>query len=378
VVADVRPKRLLAVIRKEIIQIRRDGWSLGMAFAIPMLLLLLFGSVLTLDVDNLDTVVYDQDRTQKSRELIERFEASRYFRVRAYAGGWREVERALDSGRAQVGLVIPRNFARDLERGAVTPVQAVVDASDSNTATIALAYIDTIAARYSTQVAVQVAGGADPAAAVDGRLRVWYNPDLESKFFVVPGLVAVIMTVIGGLLSSLTVAREWERGTMEQLIATPVRVPELMLGKLVPYVGIGLLDVLLAVAGGTLVFGVPLRGSFWLLLGFSLLFLLGAVGLGVLISARSRTQLMASQLAMVATLLPSFMLSGFTAPIENMPHALQIVSYAVPARYFVTALKGIFLKGVGLETLWPEALFLAAFAGAVIALTLRAFDKRLG
>jgi ABC-2 type transport system permease protein len=225
---------------------------------------------------------------------------------------------------------------------------------------------------------VQVAGGADPAAAVDGRLRVWYNPDLESKFFVVPGLVAVIMTVIGGLLSSLTVAREWERGTMEQLIATPVRVPELMLGKLVPYVGIGLLDVLLAVAGGTLVFGVPLRGSFWLLLGFSLLFLLGAVGLGVLISARSRTQLMASQLAMVATLLPSFMLSGFTAPIENMPHALQIVSYAVPARYFVTALKGIFLKGVGLETLWPEALFLAAFAGAVIALTLRAFDKRLG
>jgi ABC-2 type transport system permease protein len=374
----VRPKRLLAVIRKEIIQIRRDGWSLGMAFAIPMLLLLLFGSVLTLDVDNLDTVVYDQDRTQKSRELIERFEASRYFRVRAYAGGWREVERALDSGRAQVGLVIPRNFARDLERGAVTPVQAVVDASDSNTATIALAYIDTIAARYSTQVAVQVAGGADPAAAVDGRLRVWYNPDLESKFFVVPGLVAVIMTVIGGLLSSLTVAREWERGTMEQLIATPVRVPELMLGKLVPYVGIGLLDVLLAVAGGTLVFGVPLRGSFWLLLGFSLLFLLGAVGLGVLISARSRTQLMASQLAMVATLLPSFMLSGFTAPIENMPHALQIVSYAVPARYFVTALKGIFLKGVGLETLWPEALFLAAFAGAVIALTLRAFDKRLG
>jgi ABC-2 type transport system permease protein len=378
VVADVRPKRLLAVIRKEIIQIRRDGWSLGMAFAIPMLLLLLFGSVLTLDVDNLDTVVYDQDRTQKSRELIERFEASRYFRVRAYAGGWREVERALDSGRAQVGLVIPRNFARDLERGAVTPVQAVVDASDSNTATIALAYIDTIAARYSTQMAVQVAGGADPAAAVDGRLRVWYNPDLESKFFVVPGLVAVIMTVIGGLLSSLTVAREWERGTMEQLIATPVRVPELMLGKLVPYVGIGLLDVLLAVAGGTLVFGVPLRGSFWLLLGFSLLFLLGAVGLGVLISARSRTQLMASQLAMVATLLPSFMLSGFTAPIENMPHALQIVSYAVPARYFVTALKGIFLKGVGLETLWPEALFLAAFAGAVIALTLRAFDKRLG
>jgi drug efflux transport system permease protein len=373
----MRAARLRAVIRKEVIQIRRDPWSLGMAFAIPMILLLLFGSVLTLDVNNLETVVYDQDRSQRSRELLERFEASHYFHVRLRVLTLGEVERALDSGSAQVGLVIPRNFARDLERGLVVPIQAMVDASDSNTATIALAYIDTITARYSTLVAVQIAGSPEPPASVDARLRVWFNPDLESKDFVVPGLVAVIMTVIGGLLSSLTVAREWERGTMEQLIATPIRVSELVVGKLVPYVGIGVLDVLLAVAGGTLVFGVPLRGSFWLLLGFSLLFLLGAVGLGLLISARSRTQLMASQLAMVATLLPSFMLSGFASPIENMPQALQIVSYAVPARYFVTALKGIFLKGIGLRMLWPEALFLAGFAAVVIALTMRAFRKRL-
>jgi ABC-2 type transport system permease protein len=373
----VRPARLRAVIRKEVIQIRRDPWSLGMAFAIPMLLLFLFGSVLTLDVDNLETVVYDQDHTQRSRDLLDRFEASGYFRIRARVLEWDEVERALDSGRAQVALVIPRNFARDLERGLATPIQALVDGSDSNTATIALAYVDTIVTRYSAQVAGQIAGGSGPPAAVEARLRVWYNPDLESRVFIVPGLVAVIMTVIGGLLSSLTVAREWEHGTMEQLIATPVRVSELVVGKLVPYVGIGLLDVLLAVAAGTLAFGVPLRGSFWLLLGYSLLFLLGAVGLGVLISARSRTQLMASQLAMVATLLPSFMLSGFAAPIENMPRALQIVSYAVPARYFVTALKGIFLKGIGLEMLWPEALFLAGFAAVVIALALWAFRKRL-
>ena len=372
----MRAARLRAVIRKEVIQIRRDPWSLGMAFAIPMLLLLLFGSVLTLDVNNLETVVYDQDRSQRSRELLARFEASHYFHVRMRALGWGEVERALDSGRAQVGLVIPRNFARDLERGLVVPIEAMVDASDSNTATIALAYIETITTRFSTQMAAQIAGSPGPPA-VDVRLRVWYNPDLESKDFVVPGLVAVIMTVIGGLLSSLTVAREWERGTMEQLIATPIRVSELVMGKLVPYVGIGMLDVLLAVAGGTLIFGVPLRGSFWLLLGFSLLFLLGAVGLGLLISARSRTQLMASQLAMVATLLPSFMLSGFASPIENMPQALQIASYAVPARYFVTALKGIFLKGIGLRILWPEALFLAGFAAVVIALSMRAFRKRL-
>ncbi len=348
-----------------------------MAFAIPMLLLFLFGSVLTLDVDNLETIVYDQDRTQRSREFLSRFEASRYFHVGSRAARWADVERALDAGTAQVAIVVPPNFGRDLERGLRAPVQAVVDGSDSNTATIALAYVETITAQYSGQVAVEIAGGHVPAPAVDGRLRVWYNPDMESKDFIVPGLIAVIMTVIGGLLSSLTVAREWERGTMEQLIATPVRVPELVFGKLLPYIGIGLLDILLAVAAGTLVFGVPLRGSFWLLLGFSLLFLQGAVGLGLLISVRSRTQLMASQVAMVATLLPSFMLSGFGSPIENMPQALQVVSYAVPARYLVTALKGIFLKGVGLSVLWPEALFLGAFAAAVTTLSARAFRKTL-
>jgi ABC-2 type transport system permease protein len=373
----VRLARLRAVARKEITQIRRDPWSLGMAFAIPLLLLFLFGAVLSLDVNNLETVVYDQDRSQRSRELVERFEASRYFHVRMRAAGWREVQRALDGGQAQVALVIPRNFARDLERGLTVPVQVLVDASDSNTATIALAYVESITAQYSVQVAAQITGRPSPPGAVDGRIRVWYNPDLESKDFIVPGLIAVIMMVIGGLLSALTVAREWERGTMEQLIATPVRIPELVIGKLLPYLGIGLLDVLVTVVASTLVFGVPLRGSLWLLLGFSLLFLLGAIGLGLLISVRSRTQLMASQLAMVATVLPSFMLSGFGSPIENMPRALQIVSYAVPARYFVTALKGIFLKGVGLRVLWPDALFLAIFAGLVITLTMRAFRKRL-
>jgi ABC-2 type transport system permease protein len=373
----VRLGRLRAVARKETIQILRDPWSLGMAFAIPMLQLFLFGSVLTLDVNHLSTVVYDQDRTQRSRELLERFEASGYFRIGIRADNWKDVEHALDAGRAQVALVIPRNFARDLERGLTVPVQAAVDGSDSNTATIALAYVESITSQYSARVAVEDTGGRAMAPGVDARLRVWYNPDLESKNFIVPGLIAVIMTVIGGLLSSLTVAREWERGTLEQLISTPVQVPELVLGKLLPYLAIGLADVLLTVAAGTLVFRVPLRGSFWLLLAFSLLFLQGAIGLGLLISVRSRTQLMAIQLAMVATLLPSFMLSGFGSPIENMPVPLQILSYAVPARYFVTALKGIFLKGVGLGVLWQEALFLGIFAAVVTALTLRAFRKTL-
>ncbi len=348
-----------------------------MAFVIPMFQIVLFSSVLTIDVDNLRTIVYDQDQTQFSREFLARFEASHYFYFVQRATSWRQVESALDAGRAEVALVVPRNFARDLERGLAVPVQVAVDASDSNTAIIGLSYAQAIASRYSDHVVAEVTGRAPPPPAVDARIRVWYNPDLESRDFIVPGLIAVIMMVIGGLLASLSVAREWERGTMEQLIATPVRVSEVVFGKLLPYIGIGLVDVALAVAVGTLVFGVPLRGSLALLLGFSLLFLLGAVGLGLLVSVRSRTQLMASQLAMVLTLLPSFMLSGFRSPIESMPWALQLVSYAVPARYFVTALKGIFLKGVGLSVLWPEALFLAAFAAVVTALAARAFHKTL-
>jgi len=373
----MRRGRLFAVVRKEVIQIRRDPWSLGMAFAIPMLQLILFGAVLTLDVSRVETLAYDQDHSPRSREFLERFQASRYFSMRAPAASWGDVQRALDSGRARVALVIPPAFARDLERGLTVPVQAIVDGSDANTATIALSYIESIASQYSARVAVEIGGGQSRPAAIEERLRVWYNPDLESRNFIVPGLIAVIMTVIGGLLTSLTVAREWERGTMEQLVATPLRVSELIAGKLIPYMVIGLLDVLLAAAAGTLVFGVPLRGSLWLLFGFSVLFLLGAVGLGLLISVRSRSQLMASQVAVVATLLPSFMLSGFGSPIENMPRALQILSYAVPARYFVTALKGIFLKGVGLSVLWPQAIFLAVFAAAVTALAARAFRKTL-
>jgi ABC-2 type transport system permease protein len=374
----VRRARLLAVARKEILQIRRDPRSLGLAFAIPMVLLLLFGSVLTLDVDNLVTIVYDQDRTEPSREFLARFTASRYFRIQALARTDADIARALDAGTAVIGLVIPRNFARDLERGGQVPVQVIVDGSNSNTATIALAYVQSIASQFSDDVVAARSGVSVPSPPVEGRLRVWYNAEMQSKNFIVPGLIAVIMAVIAAMLSSLTVAREWERGTMEQLIATPVQVPELIVGKLLPYVAIGLLDVAVATLVGTLVFGVPLRGSAALLLVFSVLFLLGAVSLGVLISVRSRSQLTASRMAMLVTLLPTFMLSGFQSPIENMPWVLQVLSYAVPARYFVAALKGIFLKGIGVSVLRTEGLFLAAFAVVVTVLAIRGCRKTLG
>lgn len=375
----MRIARLVAVARKEVIQIRRDPRSLGMAFVIPMILLFLFGYALTLDVDDLRTIVYDQDRTAVSREFLDRFEASGYFTRVALARDYRDVEWALDSGGAQVALVIPRNFARDLDLGRRVPVQAILDGSDSNTATIAIAYLEGVAARYAEDIRAARPGSALPARrpAVDSRLRVWYNPELESKNYIVPGLIAVIMMVIAALLTSLTVAREWERGTMEQLIATPVRVPELVLGKLLPYFAIGLVDVALAVLASTLVFQVPLRGNVALLFGLSLVFLLGALGLGMLISIRAKSQLVASQVAMVVTFLPSFLLSGFMYDIGNMPGWLEAVTYAFPARYFVTILKGIYLKGVGLPALAVEVAFLALFALAVTVAANRAFRKNL-
>jgi ABC-2 type transport system permease protein len=373
----MRLARLLAVARKEVIQIRRDPRSLGMAFVIPMILLFLFGYGLTLDVDNLKTIVYDQDRTAASRGFLAEFQESGYFTVVASARNYQDVEWALDSGKAQVGLIIPRNFARDLALGRQVPVQALLDGGDSNTATIGLSYLEAIGRRYSDRIVLGRAGLARREPAVENRLRVWYNPELQSKNYIVPGLIAVIMMVIAALLTSLTVAREWERGTMEQLIATPVRVPELVLGKLLPYFGIGFLDVTLAALAGTLVFRVPFRGNAALFLALSLVFLLGALSLGMLISIKAKSQLVASQVAMVVTFLPSFLLSGFMYDIGNMPGWLQAITYAFPARYFVTILKGIFLKGVGLRMLAVEAAFLALFSLIVTAAANRKFRKNL-
>jgi len=373
----MRIARLLAVARKESIQIRRDLRSLGMAFVIPMLLLFLYGYALTLDVDNLKTVVFDQDRTQPSRQLLARFLESRYFSRVATATDYRQVERALDSGQAQVALIVPRNFARELERGRRVPIQALLDGSDANTATIARGYLEGIAEQYSLALLTARLPGVERRLPVEGRPRVWFNAELESKNYIVPGLIAVIMMVIAALLTSLTVAREWERGSMEQLIATPIRVPELILGKLLPYFVIGLVDVALAAGVGIAVFGVPFRGSAPLLFVITLVFLLGTLSLGLLVSIRAKSQLIASQIAMVLTFLPAFLLSGFIFDIGNMPGWLQVITLAVPARYFITVLKGVFLKGVGPAVLYPEALFLLGFSLLVVAAALRAFRKRL-
>ncbi|TWJ13869.1 ABC transporter permease [Geobacter argillaceus] len=373
-------QRIKAVAKKEFLHVVRDPRSLIMGLALPMLLLFMFGYALTLDVDNVPLAVWDQDNSPASRELVSRFSGSRYFSLVSRTGRYADLERAIDTRRALIALVIPTGFADRLAAGETVPVQAIIDGSDSNTATIALGYAGNIVGGFSRALTVKqlLRRGSDPPRPpIDLVPRVWYNPDLESRIAIIPGLIAVIMMVIAALLTSLTVAREWETGTMEQLIATPLTGFELIVGKLAPYFCIGLFDMALAMLVGRFVFHVPMRGDRPLLLALAILFLLVALSLGMLISIVGKSQFVASQFALMATLLPAFLLSGFVFRIANMPPLLQAFTHVIPARYFVTILRGIYLKGVGLRVLAGEVAFLGLFGLLVFLVAVRKFRKRI-
>jgi ABC-2 type transport system permease protein len=372
-------RRVRAVARKEFLHIIRDPRSLGMGIAIPMLMLLLFGYALTLDVDNVPIMIWDQSHTTVSRDLISRFGGSRYFSIQGYASSPREIERAIDRRDVLAALVIPWDFARNVGRSGAK-AQLIVDGSDANTAAIAIAYANAIASQWSLDISVQAVrrrGGVPAAMPVDVRPRVWFNPEMESRLYIVPGLIAVIMSVIAALMTSLTIAREWETGTMEQLISTPVRGHEIIIGKLIPYFVIGAIDVVIAVIMGLLLFDVPFRGAPLLMVAFSSVFLIGTLSLGILISIVTRGQLLASQVAMVTTFLPAFLLSGFMFDIANMPRPVQAITYLMPARYFVALLKALFLKGVGVSVLAADGVPLLIFAAAKLLLAIARFKKKL-
>jgi ABC-2 type transport system permease protein len=364
----IRLGRLLAITRKEVLQLRRDRRSLGMAFVVPAVMTLMFGWVINFDVRNLKLGVLDQDRTQQSRDLVSAFTSSSYFTVTSNLARVEDAEPLLQRGAVRMVLVIPPGFQKDLAAGRSADVQALVDGGDANTASITMNYAAAITTAFSAHARIALM----PAT------RVWYNEELKSSNMVVPGLIAVIMMIIAAMLTALTIAREWERGTMEQLAATPVHPSEVILGKLVPYFAIGLFDTTIAVILGITVFHVPFRGNPLFLLATTSLFLLGALGLGIFISAAIKSQLLATQIAMLATYLPSLLLSGLMYDIASMPKALATLTYVVPARYFVTVLRGIFLKGVGPHVLWAQTLGMAIFATVGLTLATRSFRKEIG
>jgi ABC-2 type transport system permease protein len=373
-------RRTRAVAKKEFLHILRDPRSLTMALAVPLLMLLLFGYGLTLDVDRIPTLVYDSDKTPESRELIARFQGSRFFQILDYVNEYRTIEKRIDQDQCLLAVVVPQGYARELLAGREPQVQLIFDGSDSNTASIARGYADTLLQVYAMDVrtrALDRKGGAKLNPPVDARLRVLYNNELKSRNFIVPGLIAVILAIIASLLTSLTIAREWEMGTMEQLLSTPVRPAELVLGKLLAFFTLGFIDMMVSIAVGVLVFRVPLRGDLLLLVGATCLFLFGTFCWGILISAVARSQVLAYQLGMVTSFLPAFLLSGFVYSIENMPPVIQAVTYIVPARYFVTLLKGVFLKGVGIRILWGEVVFLFAYGAIVFFIATRKLRQKV-
>ena len=367
-------RRTRAVARKEFLHIIRDPRSLIMALAIPFTMLLLFGFALSLDVDEIPTVVLDADRSPQSRELLDRFESSKYFTVQDVVTSYREIELRIDRGEALLAVVIPGDYSEDLARSREAAVQLVFDGSDSNTASIALGYADGILATHSLQLNDK---GGSPRSPIEPEVRVWYNSTLESKNFIIPGLIAVILMIISALLTSLTIAREWEMGTMEQILSTPLRPSEMVLGKMVAFFILGLVNAATAVTVGLFVFDVPLRGNLLLLFTTTCVFLFGSLCWGMLLSAIARSQLLAFQMGIMSSFLPAFLLSGFIFAIENMPEVIQVISHIVPARYFVTILKGIFLKGVGTEVLFLEIGFLILYSAFVFVAATRKVGSKL-
>jgi ABC-2 type transport system permease protein len=375
----VKLRRIKALAKKEFIQIIRDLRSLSMAIFIPILLLILFGYALTLDVDNVRIAVWDRDKSQVSSDFIRNLGSSRYFKIIGYYDDYDELSSLIDKNTALMAVVVPEDFSKLIRSNQPASVQLLIDGSDSSTATIALGYANSIVSRYNIKFVTQAFSKTDieMSTPIDLRSRVWFNEELKSKNYIVPGLIAVIIMVIAALLTSLTVAREWERGTMEQLISTPITAIELILGKFLPYFVIGLLDLAIAVGMGQFMFHVPFRGSIILLFITSGLFLCGALMLGMFISSVAKNQLMASQMAMLATFLPGFLLSGFAYPINNMPEVIQAITLLVPARYFIRILRGIYLKGIGINVLWPDVLFLLMFTFIMVALASVKFKRKV-
>jgi len=374
-------RRLRAIARKEVLHVVRDPRSLASAIAIPLLMLVIFGYALSLDVDRIPTIVYNLDRSPQGLELVRDFRGSRYFQIIEEVSSYRPIERAMDSRRALLAVVIPADYARNVLSGnSDAQVQLLLDGSDSNTAAIARGYaegiVQTYAARLRGDAQSQYAGRIPPVG-VSAEARVWYNPDMVSRNFIVPGLIAVIMMIITGNLSSLTIAREWENGTMEQLLSTPVRPSELVLGKLAAYFLVGLIDMVICMLVGVFLFGVPFKGSLLFLSISSFVFLFGSLCTGVWVSATFRTQLMAYQMGTLISFLPGFLLSGFIYSISSMPRVIQAVSLFVPARYFINISKGVFLKGIGLAILWPDFLMLCGYGALIFFFTVRKLRQKV-
>lgn len=374
----MNPHKIRAVARKEFYHLIRDFRSLYLAFIIPIALILLFGYALSLDVEDIRTVVVDYDKTDLSRDLVNRLNASSYFNVLGHLDGTESATEYLDHAKATIALVIPPGWTGNLMADREAPAQVLIDASDPNYAGLSRSYMTAFVEEYNKGRLLEFLNrrGLDEIKEpVEARFRVWFNEDLESRNFIVPGIIAVIIVIVGALLTSLVIAREYENGTMETIRSLPLGGGEFMVGKAIPYFLVGLSDVLIAVLMGQVLYGVIIKSSFWLMVLASALYLSVALGLGLLISVGTKSQLVANQMAILITYMPSFLLSDFVFPVGNMPRVLQDISRIIPATYFIDILNGLYLRKLGFTHLWHDYLVLLLMCLTLLAITYRLLKR---
>lgn len=367
-----------AIARKEYYHLIRDFRSLYLAFVIPLLLIFMFGYALSLDVKDIRVAVVDQDRTDLSRDLIERLDASAYFDVIARPVSSANAIELLDREDAILVIIIPPGWTSDIRADRQSPIQIILDGSDSNTAGISNGYITAFIENYNRKLMVSFLnrnGMQEMRMPVDARIRIWFNEDMESRNFIVPGIIAIIIMIVGAILTSLVIAREYENGTMETILSLPIGAYDFFIGKALPYFFIGFVDTLIAVLMGQVLFDVVIKGNFWLMMLAATIYIWTAVSLGLLLSVTVKSQLIANQMAVLISYLPSLMLSDFVFPLDNMPFILRVISRIVPARYFIDILNGLYLRNLGFSYIWFDYLILLIMCIILANLAFRKLRK---
>lgn len=374
-------KIILHIVRKEFQQFKRDPKMFGVILIAPMIQLIFLGYAATFDLKVINTIIFDQDKSETSRNLIRSFEGSGYFSINKYCDNYNEVESEIDLGNTTVAIVIGKEFEKNFQRGVQTKIQTIFNGSDGNSANIAAGYVTGVVANFSKNILeerlTKFAGKNISLIQIIPESRIWYNPTLQTRIFMVPAIVGLLLSIITLLLTSLAIVKEKEIGTLEQLVVTPIKPHQLILGKLIPFVLLGFVAVFVALSAMYLIFGIGVRGSVIFLLISSFFYIFSTLGLGLLVSTISRTQQQAMMIAIFGVMMPMVYLSGFTFPLENMPEIIQWISYVIPLRYFLVIIRGVILKGIGFEDLWGEVLILFLMGIAILFLSTLRFKKKL-
>lgn len=374
-------KTIIHFIKKEFLQFKRDPKMFAMILLAPIIQLIFLGYAANFDVNVVHTAVYDMDKSEASRKYIESFKSTGYYSFDYYVDNYDQLTEHIDNAEVIMGLVIPRGFEEKIDRRETVQVQAIFDGSDGNTASIAAGYLQGITQRYSKEVVTDIRNKLGmqvvPVGSVQSETRVWYNPELKTRNFMVPGIVALLLMIITLILTSLAIVKEKEIGTLEQLIVTPIKPIQMIIGKLIPFTLLGFVAVILVITAMNIIFGIAVKGSVTFLLFSSFVFILSTLGLGLFISTISKTQQQAMMLAIFLVMMPMVFLSGFAFPIENMPAIIQAITYIIPLRYFMTIIRGIILKGIGIADLWPQLLAMLGLGVLILGLSVQRFQKRI-